>query len=91
MACLHPWGLTRLRLRPAGCSCVAVYLPAVGCGYGQEAILLESGERLVPYLFKLRHTAKVKALVQRMMREGALWQDCGDGWQALVSSLRLSG
>jgi len=75
MACLHPGRLTRLRLRPAGCSCVAVYLPAVGCGYGQEAILLESGERLAPCLFKLRHTLKVKAPVQRMMREGALWQD----------------
>ena len=61
------------------------------CGYGQEAILLESEDRLIPYLFKLRHTAKVKDLVQRMMRERALWQECGDGWQALESSLRLSG
>ena len=61
------------------------------CGYGQETIMLESEERLVPYLFKLRHTLKVKALVQRMMGEGALWQDCGDGWQALESSLRLTG
>jgi len=61
------------------------------CGYGQEGILRESEERLLPYLFKLRHTARVKTLVQRMMREGALWQDCGDGWQTLESSLRLSG
>jgi hypothetical protein len=61
------------------------------CGYGQETIMLESEDRLVPYLFKLRHTLKVKALVQRMMGEGALWQDCGDGWQALESSLRLTG
>ncbi len=56
------------------------------CGSGQETIMLESEERLVPYLFKLRHTVKVKALVQRMMGEGALWQDCGDGagrpWKA---------
>ena len=61
------------------------------CGYGQETIMLESEERLVPYLFKLRHTAKVKALVPRMTGEGSLWQDCGDGWQALESSLRLTG
>lgn len=26
-----------------------------------------------------------------MMRQGALWQDCGDGWQALETTLRLSG
>ena len=53
--------------------------------------MLESEERLVPYLFKLRHTAEVKALVQRMTGEGSLWQDCRDGWQALESSLRLTG
>ena len=44
------------------------------CGYGQEGILRDSEERLFPYLLILRHTAKVKVLVQRMMREGALWQ-----------------
>jgi len=26
-----------------------------------------------------------------MMRQGALWQDCGDGWQAQESTIRLSG
>ena len=61
------------------------------CGYGQEAIMLESEERGMPFLFKLRHTAKVKALVQRMMRLGAQWQDCGDGWQALETTLKLLG
>lgn len=60
-------------------------------GYGNEAIMLEHEDRLLPYLFKLRHTAKVKDLVQRMMRQGAAWQECGDGWQALESTLRLSG
>jgi len=39
----------------------------------------------------LRHTPKVKALVKTMMGQGALWQDCGDGWQALESSLQLKG
>ena len=61
------------------------------CGYGSEAIMLECEERALPYLFKLRHTSKVKDLVTRMMRQGALWQDCGDGCQALESSIRLSG
>ena len=26
-----------------------------------------------------------------MMHQGELWQDCGDGWQALETTLRLSG
>lgn len=60
------------------------------CGYGSEAIMLEHEERGLPYLFKLRYTAKVKDLVVRMMREGAAWRDCGDGWQVLETTLRLS-
>jgi hypothetical protein len=61
------------------------------CGYGSEVTMLDHEQRGLPYLFKLRHTAKVKDLVTRMMRQGALWQDCGDGWQALESTIRLSG
>jgi hypothetical protein len=61
------------------------------CSYGNDAVMREFEERGLPYLFKLRHTLKVKALVKAMMGQGALWQDCGDGWQALESSLKLSG
>lgn len=60
-------------------------------GYGNESVMVEHEERDLPYLFKLRHTAKVKDLVIRMMRQGALWEDCGDGWEAIESSLKLSG
>lgn len=59
------------------------------CGYGSESVMLEHEERELPYLFKLRHTARVKELVLRMMRQGARWQDCGDGWQAMETTLRL--
>ena len=61
------------------------------CGYGSDSIMLECEQRLLPYLFKLRHAAKVKELVIRTMHLGALWQDCGDGWQALETTLRPSG
>jgi len=61
------------------------------CGYGNEAVMLEFEERGLPYLFKLRHTLKVKSLVQRLMSQGAGWIDTGDGWQAMEASLRLSG
>lgn len=61
------------------------------CGYGSEGVMLEHEERELPYLFKMRHTTKVKDLVTRMMRQGALWEDCCDGWQALETTLRLSG
>ena len=61
------------------------------CGYGNEAVMLECEQESLPYLFKLRHTKKVKDLVVDMMRQGARWEDCGDGWQALEAVLRLSG
>jgi hypothetical protein len=61
------------------------------CGYGSESVMLECEERGVPYLFKLRHTRKVKVLVKSMMREGAAWQACGDGWESIEARLRLSG
>ena len=61
------------------------------CGYGNEAVMLECEQESLPYLFKLRHTKKVKDLVVEMMRQGAQWEDCGDGWQALEAVLRLSG
>lgn len=61
------------------------------CGYGSESVMVECEQHNVPYLFKLRHTRKVKTLVQDMMRQGAAWQDCGDGWQSIEASVRLAG
>lgn len=60
------------------------------CGYGNEALLVEAEARALPYLFKLRHTTKVKLLVATMQRAGARWKDAGDGWEVCESSLRLS-
>ncbi len=44
----------------------------------------------IDYLFKLRMTAKVKKLIERLMR-GADWTDAGQGWQGAEAPLRLSG
>ena len=38
------------------------------CGYGSETVIREFEERQLPYLFKLRHTPKVKVLVNDCMR-----------------------
>lgn len=61
------------------------------CGYGGETTMLEHEERGLPYLFKLRHTTRVRELVTRMMRQGAAWRDCGEGWEVMETTLRLSG
>jgi hypothetical protein len=59
------------------------------CGYGNERTMLEFEVRGLPYLFKLRHSPKVKGLVKRLMASGARWQDAGDGWEAIEARLRL--
>lgn len=61
------------------------------CGYGNEVLLCAAEARDLPYLCKLRHTAKVKTLVRQMQRVGAAWQDAGDGLEVLEATLRLSG
>lgn len=50
--------------------------------------MLKHRKHGLPYLLKQRHSPKVNELVQRMMRQEVLWQNCGDGWEALETSLR---
>jgi hypothetical protein len=61
------------------------------CGFGNEVLLSAAEERGLPCLFKLRHTAKVKALIQQALRAGAAWDDAADGWEVITAALRLSG
>jgi hypothetical protein len=61
------------------------------CGYGSEKIMREFEDRSLPYLLKLRHTAKVKDLVRELMSQGEGWQESGQGWEAAEATLKLSG
>lgn len=61
------------------------------CAYGNDRILKEFEQEALPYLFKMRHTAKVKELVQHCMGVGGAWIDAGDGWEAMESEIALSG
>ena len=61
------------------------------CGYGSDKVMIECEQRNMPYLFKLRHTKKVKQLVQQVMHTGTQWHDTGDGWEAVEASLKLTG
>ena len=61
------------------------------CAYGNEKLMGEFETEGLPYLFKLRHTPKVKTLVQDALRHGARWVEAGEGWQAMEAQLQLSG
>jgi len=63
------------------------------CGYGNEDIIDVCEQRERPYLLRLRRTANVKRLIERLFsREG--WtraSEASQGWQAIEDELRLSG
>lgn len=65
------------------------------CGYGNgnEDIIELCEQREQPYLLRLRKTANVKRLIQRLFKRED-WTRAGEasqGWQAIEDELRLSG
>src|SRR5271166_4729419 len=59
-------------------------------GFGNEGIMREAERRALPYLFKLRLTAKVKRAIERLSGQSD-WVDSGQGWQAKETEIRLQG
>jgi hypothetical protein len=59
-------------------------------GWGTEGMMVECERRGLGYLFKIRQTTKVKALVARLFGRND-WEPAGGGWQGLTSELQLSG
>jgi hypothetical protein len=59
-------------------------------GFGNEPIMREAEQRGLAYLFKLRVTANVKRMIERLSSQSE-WTNAGYGWQAKESILRLDG
>jgi hypothetical protein len=58
--------------------------------WGTENNLGRAEREGVPYLFKLRATARVKRLIEKAL-DAAVWTPAGHGWQGKEAWLRLSG
>ncbi len=58
--------------------------------YGNEAVLAEAEARDQAYLTKLRLTANVKRLIQKLFRANG-WEEAGQGWEGLEDTLKLAG
>lgn len=58
--------------------------------FGSEAIMREAEERNLHYLTKLRLTANVKKLINRLIAKGE-WVDAGQGFKGCESTLSLTG
>ena len=63
------------------------------CGYGNEDIIDVCEQRDLPYLLRLRKTANVKRLIERLFRreDWTRANQASQGWQAIEDELRLSG
>jgi hypothetical protein len=63
------------------------------CGYGNEDIIDVCEQRALPYLLRLRRTANVKRLIERLFRreDWTRASEASQGWQAIEDELRLSG
>ena len=63
------------------------------CGYGNEDIIDVCEQRDLPYLLRLRRSANVKRLIERLFRreDWTRADQARQGWQAIEDELRLSG
>jgi hypothetical protein len=63
------------------------------CAYGNEDIIDVCEQRGLSYLVRLRKTANVKRLIERLFRRDEWTQasPASQGWQAIEDELRLSG
>jgi len=63
------------------------------CGFGNEDTLAVCERRNLPYLMRLRQTANVKRLIERLFGRAG-WtraSEASQGWQAIEDTLKLSG
>lgn len=58
--------------------------------WGTERMMEECEKRDLPYLFKLKQTAKVKRHIEKLFRRQD-WMPAGGSWQGLSSELQLTG
>jgi hypothetical protein len=63
------------------------------CGFGNEDIIAICEERKLSYLLRLRQTANVKRLIERLFgrEDWTRATEASQGWQAIEDSIKLSG
>jgi len=59
--------------------------------YGTEKIMREAEVREADYLFKLKCTRKVKALIKHNMEKKTSWRNVGHGYEGVEDRIQLQG
>lgn len=60
-------------------------------GYGNDAMMRCCEEDELEYLFKLKLTRNARELIRLVTAKGENWEDAGQGWEGVSSSLQLQG
>ena len=59
--------------------------------YGSDKMMIACESRFIGYIFKLRSSPNVKALIQKIESSNDKWESAGNGWQGCKSKLKLYG
>lgn len=59
--------------------------------YGTENIMSETESRAAKYLFKVKCTRKIKALIKRNMEHNCQWEKVGCGFEGVEDIIQLQG
>jgi len=59
--------------------------------YGTERMMGESEFREIKYLFKLKCSTKIKALIKRHMEKNSSWRKAGCGYEGVEDTIQLDG
>jgi hypothetical protein len=59
--------------------------------YGTERIMSESESRNMKYLFKIKCSSKIKALIKHNMEKNCAWEQAGQGYEGVEDRIRLYG
>jgi len=60
------------------------------CAWGTERAMVGAEERKIPYVFKLKQSAKVKKLIGQLFGADR-WVGAGQGWEGVDADLKLEG
>jgi len=59
--------------------------------YGTERIMSESELRCIKYVFKLKCSSKIKALIKHNMEKNSDWEKAGHGYEGVGDTIQLQG
>ena len=59
--------------------------------YGTDKIMSESESRDIKYLFELKCSAKIKALIKHNMEKNFEWEKAGHGYEGVEDAIQLHG